>query len=259
MFAGIDIGSASTDVVIIDQDGDIAASSIIPTSVDHLFSANDALEIACKELGCDSSDIKSIVGTGYGRKNIKKAISNVTEISCHAKGAKHLFPDVRLVIDIGGQDSKVIKLKDDGSLADFAMNEKCAAGTGRFLEAMARVINVNIKDFGKLSQLSKKEISLSNVCAVFAESEVISKIAEGEKLEDLISGLHKSIADRIAGMIKRVGMHSPVVMTGGVAKNIGVVKALESIFNCPILIPVEPQIVGALGAALFGMEKSRKV
>ena len=258
MYAGIDIGSQSTDVVIIDDKKNILSYSILYTGASHQEVADKALLEACSSINCDVGEIKCVVGTGYGRKNIKNAIHQVTEISCHAKGANYFFPNVRTILDIGGQDSKVIKIDSDGKVLDFLMNEKCAAGTGRFLEVMARVLEVQLADFGELALASKEQVELSSMCTVFAESEVISKIADGKKKEDIINGIHNSICDRVGSMIERMKLENDFAMTGGVAKNKGIVNTLKMKLITEVNVPNEPQIVGALGAALFAYEKSNK-
>jgi predicted CoA-substrate-specific enzyme activase len=196
-------------------------------------------------------DIQGIVSTGYGRNSVSFADKAITEITCHAAGAFFINPDIRSVIDIGGQDSKVILLNDNGRVADFAMNDKCAAGTGRFLEVMARALEIELERFGAMSLESQKPSQISSLCTVFAESEVISLIAKGEKRENIVAGIHDAIGARVASMAKRVKIASPVMMTGGVAKNSGLVKALERRLKQKILISDSAQIVGAIGAALL--------
>lgn len=256
MYAGIDIGSQSTDVVIIDSNREIVSYAIHHTGAYHKKIASDALNDACKKIGIKPDSLKTIVGTGYGRKNIDVANHQLTEISCHAKGVNYLYPDVRTVLDIGGQDSKVIKIDENGNVCDFLMNEKCAAGTGRFIEVMARVMEVDLDEFSKLGLEADKLVELSSVCTVFAESEVISSIAEGEKKEDIINGIHNSICNRVISMMERLGLENDFAMTGGVAKNIGFTELLARKIGCKIHLAEEPQIVGALGAALFAYERA---
>jgi (R)-2-hydroxyacyl-CoA dehydratese activating ATPase len=257
MFAGVDIGASSTDVVLIDENKRIVASSVIPTGANHKQAYEKALKLVCEKAGCSIGDIEGIVGTGYGRKNIKNIYHHVTEITCHAKGAHYFFKDVRTILDIGGQDSKVIKVDHNGNVVDFLMNEKCAAGTGRYLEAMARVLEVDISDMGELSLKSVNDLRLSSVCTVFAESEVISKIAEEHKIEDIINGIHNSVCYRAVAMLEKMKIEPEIVMTGGVAKNIGVINNLEKILGQKVSIPKEPQIIGATGAAIFALEKNK--
>lgn len=255
LFAGIDIGSQSTDVVIIDENKKIVSYSIIPSGAVHTYATSKAFEIACQQANCKIEDIDYIVSTGYGRKNVAFAQKNITEITCHVKGAFYLNPNIRTILDIGGQDSKVIKVDSDGKVLDFIMNEKCAAGTGRFLETIARVLEIDLKDMGPKALESTKDVKLSSTCTVFAESEVISKIAEGEKIEDILNGVHESISDRAIAMLQKLGIQETIAMTGGVAKNVGVVSAISKKLGTDIYVPDEPQIIGALGAAIFAYEK----
>ena len=209
-----------------------------------------AFKQALTASGIVKSDVARVVATGYGRGSIDFAAKSVTEITCHAIGARKLFHEARTVIDIGGQDSKVIRLAKDGRVDDFAMNDKCAAGTGRFLEVMARSLDTDLQSLGRLSTLSREDVRISSTCTVFAESEVVALVAKGTAKEDIIRGLHRSVAERIYAMVARLRAEGPFVMTGGVAKNSGVVAALEERLKTRLLLPDEPQIVGALGAAI---------
>ena len=256
-FAGIDIGSLSTDVVLLDRRGEIAGSSIVATGASAKKACEEAFSRALAGAEASPSAVVFTVSTGYGREMAASADLTVTEITCHARGARHLFPKARTVLDIGGQDSKVIRLTPGGKVADFAMNDKCAAGTGRFLEVMARTLEMDLEEMGPRSLLSRKTVAVSSMCTVFAESEVISLIASGTPPEDIARGIHLAIADRIAALAERVGMASPAVMTGGVAKNPGARRALEEKFGISLLVPAEPQLAGALGAALIAREKSQ--
>lgn len=255
--AGIDIGSLSAEVVILD-DQRILGYAIFPTGSNSKIAAERAVKAALKSTGLQQDDLQFIIATGYGRVSVPFAHKRVTEITCHGQGAHFLYPEVRTVIDIGGQDSKVIRLNDRGNVLDFAMNEKCAAGTGRFLEVMAQALEVGLDELALLSEKATSSVSISSMCTVFAESEVVSLIAEGIHREEIIRGLHEAIADRTTGMIHRVGMEEQVIMTGGVAKNTGVVRCLESKLKTAIIIPEEPQIVGALGAALLAAGESEE-
>ncbi len=205
---------------------------------------------ALESAGLTADDVANVVATGYGRASTDFASKTVTEITCHAIGARRLFAEARTVIDIGGQDSKVIKLADDGRVEDFAMNDKCAAGTGRFLEVMARSLDTDLASLGRLSGLSTEDVRISSTCTVFAESEVVALVAKGAAKEDIIRGLHRSVSERIYAMVTRLRAQPPFVMTGGVAKNSGVIAALEERLGGKLLVPNEPQIVGALGAAI---------
>ncbi len=250
-FAGIDIGSSITKVVIIGKD--IIVSLSRPTKPEHRRMAHKVMEEAISQSSLSFKDISYIVATGYGRINVPFADKQVTEISCHARGVYHILPTVKTIIDIGGQDSKGIKLKD-GKVINFVMNDKCAAGTGRFLEVMAEGLGVRLEDLGELSLRAKKIAKISNTCTVFAEQEVISQLANGESVEDLIAGIHEAIATRIFGMVNRLKVERDLAVTGGGAKNIGLIKALERKFNSSFLIPPDPLITGALGAALIGRD-----
>lgn len=247
--AGIDIGSLTTDAVIL-SDGDIVSYAIVPTLSSSESAAQTAYDEALSKAGISASEVDRIVSTGYGRTSIDFADKAVTEITCHALGARRLSPDARTVIDIGGQDSKVIKLADDGRVEDFSMNDKCAAGTGRFLEVMAKSLDTSLESLGSLSAVSTADVRVSSTCTVFAESEVVALVAKGVPKQDIIRGLHRSVAERIYAMVARLRAEPPFVMTGGVSKNSGVVAALEERLGTKLLVPQEPQIVGALGAAI---------
>jgi (R)-2-hydroxyacyl-CoA dehydratese activating ATPase len=246
--AGVDIGSLTTDVVILSGD-QMLSYTIVPTLSSSEAAAVSAYESALTLAGISAADVQGVVATGYGRTSIDFADKAITEITCHALGARRLFAEARTVIDIGGQDSKVIRLADDGRVEDFSMNDKCAAGTGRFLEVMARSLDTSLDSLGSLSVLSSADLRISSTCTVFAESEVVALVAKGVPKEDIIRGLHRSVAERVYAMITRLRAEPPFVMTGGVAKNSGVVAALEERLGTESLLPEEPQIVGALGAA----------
>lgn len=249
---GIDIGSLSADAVLL-KDGEIIAYEIQPTGANSEIAAQSVYQSVLKAAGLSEDDIDAIVATGYGRISVPFATKVVTEITCHAVGARHLFPKASTVIDIGGQDSKVIRLSSDGRVEDFGMNDKCAAGTGRFLEVMARSLETDVEALGALAELATQDIRISNTCTVFAESEVVALVAKGMPKEDIIKGLHTSIAERIYGMVRRIRGTAPFIMTGGVAKNSGVVAAIEERLGEHVMVPTEPQIVGALGAAITAL------
>jgi len=252
--AGIDVGSLTAEVVLMDQK-EVVHYIIMPTGSNSKIAAEKAMEKALREANLARSDIKYVVATGYGRISIEFADKRITEITCHGRGAHYLNPQVRTVIDIGGQDSKVILLNDKGKVLDFAMNDKCAAGTGRFLEVMAHALEVELDGLADLSDRAKNIVSISSMCTVFAESEVVSLIAQGLPREDIARGLHQSIADRTAGLVRRVGLEEAVMITGGVAKNRAVVQALNEKLKTVIIVPPEPQIAGALGAAILAEEE----
>jgi predicted CoA-substrate-specific enzyme activase len=257
-FSGIDVGAVSTEAVIIDTGGEISGYSIVETGASSTEAADEAFDKALLAAGIPREAVEGIAATGYGRVSVPLADKTVTEISCHALGAQYLFPDTGTVIDIGGQDSKVIRIGDSGKVLDFTMNDKCAAGTGRFLEVMASKLRVSLEGMGELSLHAKAEVPISSVCTVFAESEVVSLVAKNHPKEEIIKGLHRAITNRVWSMAKAIGVYGEVSMSGGVAKNRGVVTLMEEKLGKPILVYVEPQIVGALGAALFALRQSRE-
>jgi predicted CoA-substrate-specific enzyme activase len=254
---GIDIGSMSTNGILLNEKKEILSSIIIPTGASSKKAADKTFHQILTEHKLTEKDIDYIVATGYGRIKVPFANEVVTEITCHAKGANYFFPKSRTIIDIGGQDSKVIKVDANGNVLDFVMNDKCAAGTGRFLEVMARTLEIDLEEMGPISLNGKNNVSVSSLCTVFAESEVVSLIGADHKTADICKGLHLSIAKRITAQVKRIGLEEEIVMTGGVAKNIGVVTELEKNLGCKIWISEEPQINGALGAALIALEKAQ--
>lgn len=254
LYAGIDSGSTSTDVVIIDRDKNIIAQSILPTGAGAAAGADRALDEALAQAGLSRSDINATVTTGYGRTAIKLGDQSITEITCHAKGAYFLDPSVRTIIDIGGQDSKVIRLDENGNVTNFVMNDKCAAGTGRFLELMARTLELSLDDMSRLGLEWKEDVTISSMCTVFAESEVVSLIAENRTPADIIHGLNRSVATKTCALCRRVGGEESYMMTGGVSKNRGVVSEIEKILGVKLHISDKAQLNGALGAALFALE-----
>ena len=259
MFAGVDIGSVSSKAVIIDG-GEILAFSLLPTSYDRQESGAEVLKLALGKAHKSKGDIKYIVSTGYGRRAFASADKVLPEIVCHARGTRFLFPEVRTIIDIGGQDSKVIELDEAGGVVRFEMNDKCAAGSGRFLEVLTeRILNLPLDELGPLALKSSKRLTLSSVCTVFAESEIISLLSEHTAKEDIAYGISKAIARRVVGMGAggQISYNEPIVFSGGVARNIGVVKALEEELGKKVITPQEPQITAALGAAIFAGEQSR--
>jgi len=253
MFLGVDIGSTTSKAVILDSNLNLLAESVINTGT-GTRGPEKTVEAVLSKASISEKEIQYSVVTGYGRMTYEKANKQITEISCHAKGTFCLEPKVRTIIDIGGQDAKVIRLDGNGRVENFAMNDKCAAGTGRFLEVMARILDCSINRLSSLSQKATEEINISNTCTVFAESEVISQLAAGAKRENVAKGAHKAVAKRVAGLAGRIGIESDVVMTGGVALNRSVVKALEQEIGQKITVLEKPQIVGALGAALYAFE-----
>ncbi len=246
---GIDIGSITTKAAIL-KNGNLILEQIIPTGYNAEKAALNIFKKILSDMNFDPSQINAVVTTGYGRKSASFADKTVTEIMCHAAGAHFMNPSVRSVIDIGGQDSKAIVIDESGNVKDFAMNDKCAAGTGRFLEVMARAMEIDLNDFGEFSLQAENPAKISSLCTVFAESEVISLISSGEKRENIIAGIHQSISSRVMAMAGRIGITAPVMMTGGVAKNIGVVRAIEEKSGKKIEISEKAQVAGAIGAAI---------
>jgi len=250
--AGIDIGSITTKAAFM-ADGKLLGTRVIFTGYNSEAAGRRVFEELLDELRLDPSAVRKIISTGYGRNSVTFVNKSMTEIICHGAGAHYLNPGVRSIIDIGGQDSKVIVIDEKGKVKNFAMNDKCAAGTGRFLEVMARALEVDLDGFGTLSLKAGSPSKISSLCTVFAESEVISLISKGEKRENIIAGIHESIAARVAAMANRVGIVPPVVMTGGVAKNRGVVKAMEKKLGVSIDVSPYAQVNGAIGAAVLAM------
>lgn len=254
-FAGVDSGSTSTNAVILNENRKIVGSAIVPTGARVAQSADRALAEAMRAAGIRQEDIARTVSTGYGRAGIGTGDRAVTEITCHAKGAHFLNPEVRTVIDIGGQDSKVIRLNADGSVRNFQMNDKCAAGTGRFLENMARVLEMTVADMGARQLSVRENLKISNMCTVFAESEVVSLIAENKRIDDILDALYAAVCSKVNSLLTRAGREGKYMMTGGVAQNRGLVQKLENTLGEPVQVYPEAQICGALGAALLASEQ----
>ena len=255
-FAGIDIGSTMTKVVIMDEE--IITSIVGPTGPEHRRLADQVMAEALKRADLPFEAIDYIVATGYGRINVPFADKQITEISCHAKGIAHLFPKAKTVIDVGGQDSKGIKIGGNGKPVNFIMNDKCAAGSGRFLDILADALGLDIAELGPLSLDAKEPVEISNICTVYAEQEVRAKLVEGVPLPDLVAGIHESLANRIFRMVNRLKVEEEIILTGGVAKNIGMVKALSDKLGHETTVPSDPLLTGALGAALLGKDLVKK-
>ncbi|MFX0027964.1 MAG: acyl-CoA dehydratase activase [Candidatus Hermodarchaeota archaeon] len=253
--AGCDVGSLTGKTVIL-KDSEILSFSIVPTTPKPERTALNAMNGALEKVKLSLKDIDYIVGTGYGRVKIPFANSEISELTCHGKGAHSYFPSIRTIIDVGGQDCKVIKVNKNGKILDFAMNDKCAAGTGRFLEVMAKTLELNLEDLGPISLESKKQAKITAQCSVFAETEVVSLMADGVEVSDIVAGIHDAIASRIMSLVYRVGLEEELTITGGVAKNIGVVAYLERRMGIKAKnLPIDPQLIGALGAALIAKEQ----
>jgi (R)-2-hydroxyacyl-CoA dehydratese activating ATPase len=257
MFVGVDIGSVTSKAVVIDDRNKIIGFAFSLTKPDRHQSAVDVLDQALKQTDRQVDSVEYIVSTGYGRRAFSDSDKVMPEIVCHAKGTKFLFPEVRTIIDIGGQDSKVIALDLEGNIDKFEMNDKCAAGTGRFLEVLTeRILNIELNEAGPLSLRSKTPCIISSVCTIFAESEIISHLSQNMPKEDIIYGMNKAIAKRVISMGRagQIDYREPIVFSGGVAKNIGVVKAIEEELGKKLCVPTDPQITAALGASLLAKE-----
>lgn len=250
---GIDIGSTSSKCVVLLNGQTIASTETVALGAGTKGTAM-VIEKTLQTLGLELKDMAAIISTGYGRNNYEDADKTMSELSCHAKGGSYLFKEVKTIIDIGGQDAKVLKLDKDGQLLNFVMNDKCAAGTGRFLEVMARVLDAKLEEFGSLDAQATMRTPISSTCTVFAESEVISSMAHNVDVKSIIKGIHYSVASRVAGLARRVGVEAPVAITGGVSRNSGVVRALEEELKTTIEVSDKSQIAGALGAAIFAYE-----
>ena len=253
---GIDIGSTSSKAVILEDGNRIVARSLYALGAGTSGAAR-VIDDLFEKANLSWGDIAYCIATGYGRQRFEQANEEISELSCHALGMSHLLPGIRTIIDIGGQDVKVLSLNDQGMLENFVMNEKCAAGTGRFLDVMAGVLETTTDELGNLDAQATDPMKISSTCTVFAESEVISHLAEGNKIPDIVAGIHNSCAQRTAGLARRLGIHKPVGMSGGVAQNAGVVRALERELGASILVPENCQFAGAIGAALKAYKKCK--
>ncbi|EDT84994.1 2-hydroxyglutaryl-CoA dehydratase [Clostridium botulinum] len=253
---GLDIGSTTSKGVIIKDGEEIVASVLVPVGTGTSGPLKLIKELKEKS-NLTEKDIEKTVVTGYGRIQYKDADKQISELSCHAKGVAFLIPGARTIIDIGGQDAKAMKLNDKGKLINFIMNDKCAAGTGRFLDVMAGVLETDVSKLGEISEKSTKEVSISSTCTVFAESEVISHLSANAKKEDIVAGIHTSVVRRVSTLAMRVGIEDQVVMVGGVARNKGIVKAMEKELSHDIKVPKLAQLTGALGAAIYAFEETK--
>lgn len=256
--AGIDVGSAQTKGIIINDRLEIVSRVLIDTGAYVTRAAERCFDEALKQPGLRREDVAYVVGTGYGRYKVTFGDTQITEISCHARGASYIFPGTRTVIDMGGQDAKGIKVGERGEVKDFVMNDKCAAGTGRFLGNAADVLSLSLDEIGKLSLLAKYPVRLTTVCTVFVESDIMSYLAQGKKVEDILGGVHSAIAARTISLVRRVGIEEEVTFTGGVSRNIGMVRALEDKLGMKLNVSPESHFTGALGASLFALERVSK-
>ncbi|MEK7787498.1 MAG: acyl-CoA dehydratase activase [Chloroflexota bacterium] len=253
--AGVDVGSTQTKAVIINENRQIISRSLIDTGANVVLAAENAYAEALKARNLDEREVEYIVGTGYGRYKVTFGDTQITEISCHGRGAVHMFPGTRTVVDMGGQDTKAIRVSPTGEILDFCMNDKCAAGTGRFLGAAAAALEIPLGELGQVALQAEKAVKISTTCTVFAESEVVSWLGKGKKIEDILLGVHQSIVSRSLGLMRRVGIEPEVTFTGGVTRNIGVVTVLNEMLGFPVNVGEESHYMGALGAALFAMDR----
>jgi predicted CoA-substrate-specific enzyme activase len=257
IIAGCDIGSLTAKAVVM-EDEKILGTSVIRANIRPAESADNVMKLALDKAGVAMDDISYIVGTGYGKEQVSFVNSVASEISCHAKGAIHVLPSARMVIDIGGQDSKATRMDENGKVERYLYNDKCASGTGRFLEVMAQSLKIPLDELGDVAAKSKEDLTISNQCVIFAETEVVSLVNEGKETCDIMKALHFALAKRVAAMAKSIEIKEDVVMTGGVAKNMGVFNAISTVLNVELkpLNGVDPQLIGALGAALYAAEKA---
>jgi len=256
-FAGVDIGSTMTKIVLVDADGRLVSAVKGPTGPEHRQLANEVMKTALEKANLKLDNISYVVATGYGRLNVPFADRHITELTCHATGVSSLFPHTRTAIDIGGQDAKCMKI-NNGKLVDFVMNDKCAAGTGRFLEIISATLGIKLEDMGALSLTSTRKVQISNFCTIFAQQEVVSHLSEGANVEDIVAGLHDALASRVAALALRLKVEPDVVLTGGVAKNAGIVRAMKENLGCELLVPEDPLLTGAMGAALLAKQLSEE-
>ena len=253
--AGVDVGSTQTKAVIVDSAGRLTGRSLIPTGANVIQAAHQSFQEALDNALVREADVGFVIGTGYGRYKVTFGNAQVTEISCHARGAARMFPGTRTVLDMGGQDTKAIRIRPDGEVVDFCMNDKCAAGTGRFLQAAAFALEIPLDQLGPTALAAQRAVKISTTCTVFAESEVLSWVARGKKIEDILMGVHRSIAARSIALLTRVGIESEVTFTGGVARNQAMVDVLNELLGLRLNVSEESHFMGALGAALFALDR----
>jgi predicted CoA-substrate-specific enzyme activase len=252
--AGVDVGSTQTKAVIVDERRRIVARALTDTGANVIRAAEQAFQQALAAGDLREEEVEYVVGTGYGRYKVTFGNTQVTEISCHGRGAVHMFPNTRTVVDMGGQDTKAIRVAPTGEILDFCMNDKCAAGTGRFLGAASSALDIPLDQLGPTALSGERPVKISTTCTVFAESEVLSWLGKGKKIEDILLGVHQSIAGRSAGLLRRVGIESEVTFTGGVARNVAMIQALQESIGQQLNVSEESHFMGALGAALFALD-----
>lgn len=253
--AGVDVGSTQTKAVVINENREIISRALIETGAHVVQAAEEAYDQAIKGSGIREVEVEYVIGTGYGRYRVTFGNAQITEISCHGRGAVHVFPGTRTVVDMGGQDTKAIRVSPTGEIIDFCMNDKCAAGTGRFLGAVAIALDIPLDELGPTALQYQKPVRISTTCTVFAESEVLSWLGKGKKIQDILWGVHQSIASRSAGLLRRVGIEDEVTFTGGVTRNVGMIRAMEEKLERKLNVSDDSHYIGALGAALFALDR----
>jgi predicted CoA-substrate-specific enzyme activase len=256
--AGVDVGSTQTKAVVVDEAGAIVGRSLRPTGANVIQAAEHAFHEALAAGDIHEEDVEFVVGTGYGRYRVEFGDAQITEIVCHARGAAEMFPSTETVLDMGGQDTKAIRIRPGGDVVDFCMNDKCAAGTGRFLQSAAAALEMDLGDLGPRALMGQRPVDISTTCTVFAESEVLSWLARGKKIEDILLGVHRSIASRSISLLRRVGIEGEITFTGGVTKNEAMVTVLNDMLHTHLNVSEESHYMGALGAALFALERIQK-
>lgn len=256
LYAGVDVGSVSTAAVVVDRQGQLRGSGLVATGAQCHRASEHVLRIAGECAGLNGNAYRAVAATGYGRERVPARTTSITEITCHARGIADLFPDARFVIDVGGQDCKALRIDGGGRVVDFAMNDRCAAGTGRFFETMCRALEIDLEDLGSLALTGDGQVSVSHVCTVFAESEVVGLLAQGTPRADVAAAVCRGAARQVAALARRAGLREPAALSGGPARNTGFVRALEGELGLTLRIPGDPDLVGALGAALLAREQS---
>jgi len=256
LVGGVDVGSTQTKAVVMDEEPKIVGRALIDTGARLSEAAQTAFRLAIEDAGASEEDVASVIGTGYGRFRVDFGDTQVTEISCHARGAVFLFPDTRCVLDVGGQDTKAIRVGDAGQVLDFCMNDKCSAGTGRFLGAASQALEIPLGELGPLAMTARDPVTMTTTCTVFAESEILGWLALGRKMEDILKGVHVAIASRSLSLLRRVGIEPEITFTGGVARNVAMVSLIEELTGSPINVGEESHFCGAIGASLYALDRA---
>lgn len=256
--AGVDVGSTQTKAVVVDRDGAILGRSLLDTGANVVAAAERAYEAALEQASLPGDAVRFVIGTGYGRYKVEFGDAQVTEIVCHARGAARMFPKTRTVLDMGGQDTKAIRIEPGGEVLDFCMNDKCAAGTGRFLQSAAAALDLGLEELGPSALRGRAPVDISTTCTVFAESEVLSWLARGKTMEDILLGVHRSIGSRSFGLLRRVGIEPEITFTGGVARNQAMVTVMNELLEARLNVSEESHFMGALGAALFALDREQQ-